>query len=83
MTGCAVAGAGRRPFLALAARALHPHRDYMRSVTIPVLYVLVLAAIIIAVDVLLFRNRFWPRLAFNVGIALVFAAVYFRFARRP
>lgn len=55
----------------------------MRSVTIPVLYVLVLAVIIIAADVLVFRNRFWPRLAFNVGIVLVFAALYFRFARGP
>jgi membrane protein implicated in regulation of membrane protease activity len=57
----------------------------MRSETLNrfnVAYLLLLAAVIIAVDVLLFRNRFWLRLAVNVGIVLVFAAFYFRFLRR-
>jgi hypothetical protein len=49
--------------------------------TIP--YVLLLIVIIVVVDVLFFRNRFWPRLLVNVGIVLVFAVVYLRFLKRP
>lgn len=55
----------------------------MRSQAVHVVYVLVLAAVIVAVDVLFFRNRFWPRLAVNVGLILVFGAFYFRFVRAP
>jgi hypothetical protein len=40
-------------------------------------------AVIITVDVLFFKDRFWERLAANVGIVLVFAAFYFRFLKRP
>lgn len=46
------------------------------------LYVIVMAALIVGLDVLVFRNRFWPRLMVNVGIVLVFAAFYFRFFRQ-
>ena len=53
----------------------------MRRQATLVLYVLLLAAVIIAVDVSFFRNRFWQRLAVNIGIVLVFAAFYFRFLR--
>ncbi len=48
-----------------------------------VLYVVAMAAIIVGVDVAFFRNRFWERLAVNIGIVLVFVAFYFRFLRRP
>jgi hypothetical protein len=48
-----------------------------------VLYVVLMAAIVVAVDVLFFRNRFWERLIVNVGIVLVFSAFYFRFLKRP
>jgi protein-S-isoprenylcysteine O-methyltransferase Ste14 len=48
-----------------------------------VLYVLALVAVVVGVDVLLFRNHFWPRLAVNVGIVLVFVAFYFRFLKHP
>ena len=48
-----------------------------------VLYVVAMVAVIISVDFAFFRNRFWERLAVNVGIVLVFAAFYFRFLRRP
>ena len=48
-----------------------------------VLYVLALVAVVVGVDVLFFRNRFWERLMANVGIVLVFAAFYFRFLKRP
>ena len=47
------------------------------------LYVVAMAAAIVGVDFLFFRNRFWERLAVNIGIVLVFAAFYFRFLRRP
>jgi len=48
-----------------------------------VLYGLAMAAVIVGVDIVSFRNRFWGRLTVNVGIVLVFAAFYFRFFRRP
>jgi hypothetical protein len=46
------------------------------------LYVLVLVAVVVGVDILFFRNRFWERLAVNIGIVLVFGAFYFRFLNR-
>ena len=48
-----------------------------------VLYPLLMAAIIVAVDFLFFRNRFWERLMVNTGIVLVFAAFYLRFLKHP
>jgi type IV secretory pathway VirB2 component (pilin) len=47
------------------------------------LYVAVLIAVIVGVDILFFRNRFWERLIVNIGIVLVFAAFYLRFLRNP
>ena len=44
-------------------------------------YVLVMAAVIVAVDLAFFVGHFWPRLAVNVGIVLVFTAFYVRFLR--
>jgi len=46
-------------------------------------YVVLMAAVIVGVDVLFFRGRFWARLAVNVGIVLVFVAFYLRFLKRP
>ena len=48
-----------------------------------VLYVVAMAAVIVGVDLLFFRQRFWARLMVNIGIVLVFAAFYLRFLRRP
>ena len=48
-----------------------------------VLYVVAMAAVIVGVDVAFFRDRFWERLAVNIGIVLVFVAFYFRFLKRP
>ena len=48
-----------------------------------VLYVLALVAVVVGVDVLFFRNRFWERLMVNAGIVLVFAAFYLRFLKHP
>jgi len=47
------------------------------------LYVLVLIAVIVSVDLLFFKNRFWERLIVNIGIVLVFAAFYWRFLKNP
>ncbi len=55
----------------------------MRSHTITALYVVLMAAVIVAIDVLFFKDRFWERLTVNVGIVLVFAAFYFRFLKHP
>jgi len=48
-----------------------------------VLYVLALIAVVVGVDVLFLRHHLWWRLAANVGIVAVFAALYFRFLKRP
>jgi hypothetical protein len=47
-----------------------------------VLYVLAMVAVVVVVDVLLLRHQFWPRLLVNVGIVVVFGAVYVRFLKR-
>ena len=49
----------------------------------PALYLLGMVAVVVAVDLLFFRNHFWPRLLANVGIVMVFVAFYFRFLYRP
>ena len=46
-----------------------------------VLYVVVMAAVIVGVDVLFFRNRLLPRLMVNIAIVLVFGAFYFPFLK--
>ena len=43
---------------------------------------LALVAVVVGVDVLFFRHRFWERLMMNVGIVLVFAAFYLRFLKQ-
>jgi len=48
-----------------------------------VLYVVAMVAVIVGIDLLFFRNRFWERLTANIGIVLVFAAFYLRFLRHP
>lgn len=46
------------------------------------LYVVTLIAVVVAVDVLFFRNHFWERLMANIGIVLVFGAFALRFFKR-
>ena len=48
-----------------------------------VLYVFVLIAVVVSVDLLFFKDRFWERLIVNIGIVLVFAAFYLRFLKNP
>ena len=47
-----------------------------------VLYILVLIAVVVSVDLLFFKNRFWERLIVNIGIVLIFAAFYLRFLKK-
>lgn len=54
----------------------------MTNQTVTALYVVLMAVVITAVDLLFFKNRFWERLTVNVGIVLVFVAFYFRFLKR-
>ena len=54
-----------------------PRNTYM------VLFVLVLIAVVVGVDLLFFKNRFWERLIVNTGIVMVFAAFGLRFLKNP
>jgi hypothetical protein len=47
------------------------------------IYVLLLIAVVVTVDLQFFKNQFWERLMVNVGIVLVFLAFYLRFLKRP
>lgn len=57
--------------------------NQMGTKAIAIAYVVLMAAIIVAVDFQFFRNRFWERLIVNIGIVLVFAAFYLRFLKHP
>ena len=46
------------------------------------LYVLALVAVVVVVDILFLKHHVWARLIVNIGIVLVFGAVYFLFLRR-
>jgi uncharacterized membrane protein len=48
-----------------------------------VLFTLIMIAIVVSVDLLFFKNRFWERLIANIGIVLVFLAFYLRFLKNP
>ncbi len=54
----------------------------MGTHAITVFYILLLIGVVVAVDVLFFKNQFWQRLMVNIGIVLVFLAFYLRFLRR-
>jgi len=48
-----------------------------------VLYILLLIAVVVAADILFFKNQFWERLMVNAEMVLVFLAFYLRFLKRP
>lgn len=48
-----------------------------------ILFVLIMITVVVSVDVLFFKNRFWERLIANIGIVLVFVAFYLRFLKTP
>jgi hypothetical protein len=58
-------------------------RSEMDRRIVVVLYVLAMAAVIVGVDYLFLRNRFWERLIVNIGIVLVFGAFYLKFFMHP
>ncbi len=45
------------------------------------LYLLAMIAVIVGLDVALFRHRLLERLILNIGVVLLFAAFYLRFFR--
>jgi hypothetical protein len=47
-----------------------------------VFYVLALVVVVVGVDILFFRHQFWERLVVNIGIVLIFWAVYWWFVKR-
>lgn len=49
------------------------------SILLRIGFVAVMVAVVVAVDMLYFRDNFWERLLVNVGIILVFVTVYFKF----
>jgi hypothetical protein len=53
----------------------------MGSPAANVVLVLVMVAVIVGLDLAVFRDQtwFWERLASNVGVVLIFGAFYFRF----
>jgi hypothetical protein len=53
----------------------------MNTTYIAAIFIVLMVAVIVAVDMLFLRNHFWERLAANVGIVLVFIAVYLRFIK--
>lgn len=54
----------------------------MGRAAITVLYLLLMVALIVSVDVLVFRGHFWERLLVNIGIVLIFMAFYLRVRHR-
>jgi hypothetical protein len=56
-------------------------RQMSRQIAV-MLYVAAMIVVIVGIDFGFFRNRFWERLAVNVGVVLVFGAFYFRFLRQ-
>lgn len=59
------------------------HGTARRSQTTTAVYLVMMVAVIVVIDFLFLKSRFWERLTVNVGIVLVFAAFHFRFLRRP
>jgi uncharacterized membrane protein len=55
----------------------------MTKNTSVVLYIVALIAVVVSLDLLFFKNRFWERLIANIGTVLVFAAFYLRFFKNP
>lgn len=50
----------------------------MKNVSI-LIYIVVMILVIVGIDLLFFKHRFWERLISNIGIVLLFTAFYFRF----
>jgi preprotein translocase subunit SecE len=70
-------------FTRLSLHSSAQQEELMGSKAVAALYVAAMVIVIVGVDILVFRDRFWERLMSNVGIVLVFVAFYLRFVRRP
>ncbi|OLV17547.1 hypothetical protein BOO71_0008620 [Deinococcus marmoris] len=46
------------------------------------IFIALMVALVITVDLLFFRNRFGERLLANIGIVMIFGAFYFRFLKQ-
>lgn len=46
-----------------------------------VIFVVSMIIVVVGVDLLFFKGRFWERLIVNIGIVLVFVAFYLRFLK--
>lgn len=57
------------------------YNKYMNKTTINTIFVLAMVLTVVLIDILFFRHKFWERLAANVGIVLVYVAVYFAFIK--
>lgn len=55
----------------------------MGSQAASLLYLLAMIAVVVVVDWRFLRRHLWRRLAVNVGIVLVFLAVYWMFVQQP
>ncbi len=51
------------------------------SMWVYILSIVLMVALIVGVDFLVFRHHFWARLLVNIGIVLIFAAIYLRFLK--
>jgi hypothetical protein len=74
---------GECDFNASQTSVKRPEGNGMGRSAAIVLYVVFMAVVVVGVDLLFFRNRFWERLMVNVGIVLVFGAFYLRFLKHP
>ena len=53
----------------------------MNRTVVTVIYLVVMIALIVGLDIAVLRHHFWLRLGVNVGIVAVFLAGYFLFIR--
>ena len=77
------AGLKRAAHFAMLAPSRKASGTAMGRPLIAALYILAMIAVIVGADIAFFRNRFWERLMANVGLVLVFGALYLRFLRHP
>lgn len=50
--------------------------DKMVETSIKVLSLVIFVAIIVSADLLFLKDKFWQRLAFNIGVFLVYLAIF-------
>jgi hypothetical protein len=55
----------------------------MNRQVVVALYLMLMIVVIVGVDIMFLKNRYWERLAVNIGIVLVFGAFYWMFLKRP